>query len=160
MMTSPIDFQTPSPGTTEASSTSPSADPLLMAKAALEQSFEKDLLIEEFAAIARMHPDTFSRKFKRRFGVSPVTYRVQCRLNHAAQLACMRPDMTIREIAKVSGFHHFSYFHRMFQKHFGVTPAVYGGRRPTTVPPPPEPGTLPPEDAQALAEIPQLKPLS
>jgi AraC-like DNA-binding protein len=156
-MSSPIDFNTPPPGavTPEAA-----GDPLIQAKHALEQSFEKDLLIEEFAQIARMHPDTFSRKFKRRFGVSPVTYRVQCRLNHAAQLACMRPDLTIREIAKVSGFHHFSYFHRLFQKHFGVTPAVYGGRRPTTVPPPPEASALPPEDAQALAEIQPLKPLS
>ena len=131
---SPVDAIPPPPAGPEASSTS-TTDLLLTAKAALEQSFEKDLLIEEFAAIAKMHPDTFSRKFKRRFGVSPVTYRVQCRLNHAAQLACMRPDLTIRQIAKMSGFHHFSYFHRLFQKHFGVTPAVYGGRRPTTVPP-------------------------
>jgi transcriptional regulator GlxA family with amidase domain len=142
------------------SSDDAATDPLLLAKQALEQTFEKDLLIEEFAAIAKMHPDTFSRKFKRRFGVSPVTYRVQCRLNHAAQLAGMRPDLTIRQIAKQSGFHHFSYFHRLFQKHFGVTPAVYGGRRPTTVPPPPNANSITPEDAKALEEIQPLKPLS
>lgn len=100
------------------------------AKAAIEKSFQDELPIEAFANIAHMHPDTFTRHFRRRFGVSPVTYRLHCRLKYAVELATSHPELSIRKIAQMAGFKHLSYFHRQFQKFFHCTPATMGGRRP------------------------------
>jgi AraC-like DNA-binding protein len=103
-------------------------DPVLMGKREIERFFDRELKIEHIAEAAAMHPITFARRFARRYGVTPITYRLRVRLNHAARLTWTRPDLSIAEIAHESGFNDLAFFHRRFLDVFGMTPSRYGFR--------------------------------
>jgi AraC-like DNA-binding protein len=104
-------------------------DPLLVAKREIERDPRAELYVEHLAELAGLHPVTFSRKFRRRYGVTPVRYRLYCRLNHAARLTWARPDLRLAEIAERAGFHDLPYFFREFRKYLHSTPAAYGRRK-------------------------------
>jgi len=103
-------------------------DPLVLAKREIERHFAAELYIEHLAEVARMHPETFTRKFLRRFGITPIRYRLQCRLNRASASTWACPDLSVEQIAEMCGFHDMPYFHRVFRARFGTTPAAYGHR--------------------------------
>ncbi|MGG4455843.1 AraC family transcriptional regulator [Brevibacillus porteri] len=65
-----------------------------------------------------------SRVFKRKYGVSPLEYLVQIRVNRAKALL-VKADVTIREIAESVGYMDMYYFSRLFKKQTGVTPAQF-----------------------------------
>jgi AraC-like DNA-binding protein len=112
-----------------------SLDPVLVGRQELERNLDRDLTIEDIADVAGMHPVTFARRFKARFGLTPVHYRLRQRLNHAARLTWSRPDLSIDAVAFDSGFTHLGYFHRSFRRFFGLTPAAYArGARATPSP--------------------------
>jgi AraC-like DNA-binding protein len=104
-------------------------DPILVGKRELERYFDRELRIEHIAEAAGLHPVRFARRFKARFGMSPVSYRLAWRLNHAARLSWAQPTRSIEEIAADCGFNSLPFFHRRFIEQFGMTPAAYGGRR-------------------------------
>lgn len=107
---------------------SSSPDLLLFAKRELERTFAEPLYLRHLAALANMKPATFSRKFAARFGITPITYRLSLRLDEAARLAREEHALSIRQIALRVGFDDMPYFHRVFLKRFGTTPARFGGR--------------------------------
>ena len=107
----------------------PSDDRLAIAKDALDRCLDKDISIPQIAMLVCMHPDTFTRHFRQRYGQTPATYRVAARLDEAARLVVARPELSVRRVATMVGFRHFSYFHRLFRDRFGVSPAVYAGRK-------------------------------
>lgn len=111
------------------------ADPLVVAKRAIDRSFAQPLYLKHLAEIAGMKSsDVFSRKFAARFGITPIAYRIKLRLNEAARLSWARPDLAIAEIAAMVGFEDESYFHKAFVAEHGMTPAQYGRRRPSARP--------------------------
>lgn len=103
-------------------------DPVLDAKRELEHYFDRELLIEHIAEAASMHPVTFARAFKRRFGLTPATYRLKWRLATAGRLVWARPELSIDEVAVECGFNSISFFHRAFLAHYRATPAQYARR--------------------------------
>jgi AraC-like DNA-binding protein len=103
-------------------------DALLRAKAEIDRHYDRQLYLHQIAAIADMHPTTFSRAFQRRFGVTPMRYRLELRINEAIRLSWSRRDLSIQEIAMRVGFEDMSYFHRVFQQKFGLTASQLGRR--------------------------------
>jgi len=103
-------------------------DPLLRAKAEIDRHFDRPLYLHQIAEIAGMHPTTFSRAFRRRFGATPTRYRLELRINEALRLSWSRRDLSMRAIAERVGFDDPSYFHRIFQRKFGLTAAQLGRR--------------------------------
>jgi AraC-like DNA-binding protein len=103
-------------------------DPLLEAKRAIDRHFDRPLYLAQLAEAAAMQPTTFARAFARRFGVTPIRYRLHLRLNEAARLSWARPELSIAEVAFRAGFEDLPYFHRAFLRQFGLTPAAYGRR--------------------------------
>jgi AraC-like DNA-binding protein len=105
-------------------------DPLLRAERALMRHLDRPLYLRHIADVAGMLPDTFYRAFNRRFGMGPIRYRLVHRLNAVARLVWSRPDLTLVDIAAMTGFDDMSYLHRSFRAHFGLSPALYGLRLP------------------------------
>lgn len=103
-------------------------DPIMVGKGLLEQHFASNVGIETFADQANVHPATFARHFKRRYGLSPVTYRHRWRLHQAGGLLRLPDVATVRDIAERCGIPDESYFYREFFKNFGCAPTVYRQR--------------------------------
>jgi transcriptional regulator GlxA family with amidase domain len=61
-------------------------DALLKVRCEIEAGLSQQLYLRHLADRAQMRPDTFYRQFTRRFGVSPIRYRLLARLTHAARL--------------------------------------------------------------------------
>ena len=72
----------------------------------------------------RMSKFHFLRTFKEITGVSPIEYRAQIRLEHAAELLS-DSNMTVGEIALQLGFSSQGYFCDAFKKSFGESPSSY-----------------------------------
>jgi AraC-like DNA-binding protein len=103
-------------------------DPLSQAKHEIDATYNRPLYLEHLAGAVGLHPRTFARRFARRYGQTPIAYRLRLRLNEAARLSWAAPSLTVREIAEHVGFEDLPYFHRTFVAEFGVTPTAYGRR--------------------------------
>lgn len=103
-------------------------DPLVAAKRMIDRTFAQPLYLKHMAEVAQLDAVMFSRKFARRFGVTPIAYRIKLRLNEAARLTWARPDLTVAQIGAAVGFDDERYFHRAFVEAHGTTPALYGRR--------------------------------
>ncbi len=80
--------------------------------------------IDELAHLAGVHPVTFARTFRRRYGRSPGEYLRECRLERAAALLRDRRRLMF-DVAALAGFSDQSHFSRMFRQRFGCTPSDY-----------------------------------
>lgn len=81
----------------------------------------RELSLDELAAIAQLSPYHFSRVFKQSTGLSPHKYLIQQRVERAKQLLRQR-KMNLSEIALACGFTHQSHLNRHFKRLTGVTP--------------------------------------
>jgi AraC family transcriptional regulator len=89
----------------------------------IEAGLSSALNIRELAAVARMSPFHFARKFKEQFGLSPHRYVMARRLELARRLmlAC---DLSIKQIAGRCGFYDQSHLTRLYRANFGITPRM------------------------------------
>ena len=78
--------------------------------------------LAELAEIAHTSVRSFSRAFKAATGLTPVQYQQRLRLEVAAML--LPSDLSIEAIAVRCGFNDARHFRRLWQRHFGVSPAV------------------------------------
>jgi len=93
----------------------------------IETHYRDELSIDIFekkAAMSRFH---LIKRFKGLFGVPPMRYVNEFRLNKAAELLKNYPNLNISEIALESGFRDLSTFNHAFKKKFEVTPTLYRG---------------------------------
>ena len=90
----------------------------------IKRNFRHDIAIPELAARAGTDRDSFSRGFRQAVGMSPKSYLIQTRINHARMLL-LRTGMTAREIAREVGYHDEFFFYRLFRKRVGMTPTGY-----------------------------------
>jgi AraC-like DNA-binding protein len=88
----------------------------------LETHLERDLSIEELAAVAGYSAGHFHREFRRATGETPVQYLTRRRLE-TARLYLRQSGLPIREIAAAVGFSDPLYFSRVFRRHFGCSPS-------------------------------------
>jgi AraC family cel operon transcriptional repressor len=80
---------------------------------------------------SKCHPSHLCKSFKRYFGETPTSFLNRLRLRRAVRLL-KEPDAKITSVATELGFESLSHFHRLFKRHYGLTPAQY--RRDQTVP--------------------------
>ena len=73
-----------------------------------------------------LHYDSFwlSKEIRKRTGRTYTELVQTKRLNQAAYLL-NTTSMSVADVSMAIGYDNIAYFHRIFQKHFGVTPRIY-----------------------------------
>ena len=91
---------------------------------AIHHRFRENLSLEELSGLASVHPASFSRAFRKAFGLRLQDYLTSLRLNESCRLL-VETDATIAETAFSAGFRNLSNFNRHFRKKLGCSPHRY-----------------------------------
>jgi AraC family cel operon transcriptional repressor len=70
------------------------------------------------------HPSHLCKSFQRYYGETPTDFINRLRLRKAVR-SLNEPDTKIAAVAAELGFDSLSHFHRLFKRHYGLTPAEY-----------------------------------
>jgi AraC-like DNA-binding protein len=94
------------------------------ARRELERHFDSDLYLWHVAEAVGLHPITFLRQFARRYGSTPIKYRIRRRLNFVDRMLWRHPELSAVDIASRAGFASVPHFYRQYRAYLGVTPAL------------------------------------
>lgn len=83
--------------------------------------FCENLPISHYAALCEMSEVNFRRSFREYFGISPIDYRNDLRLQKAKDLL-LSGEYNVTEAAEGSGFSNLSFFIKLYKKKYGHTP--------------------------------------
>lgn len=87
----------------------------------IRNNLSLDLSLSELAACAALSPYHFARLFKQSTGMAPHRYVIYQRVEYAKELLKQR-ELSITEVALVSGFAHQGHLSRHFKRLTGLTP--------------------------------------
>lgn len=90
----------------------------------IQSNFNKNIALEDAAAVAGMSPGYFSERFHSVMEITFKKYVLKVRFSYAKKLL-RYTDLSITDIALESGFNDFSNFMYMFKKNFAKTPLQY-----------------------------------
>jgi len=96
----------------------------------LEENLAADLSREVVAIKFKIHPSHLSRLARRHTGIGFNEYVARERMEHAAMLL-RQGSLTVDETAACCGFKYTSYFIRVFERHFQLSPNTYRERQGT-----------------------------
>src|SRR5690606_31247471 len=101
-----------------------SDEDILQAQIWLDDNFARKVAIPQLADQFGMSTRSFNRRFKLALGITPSDYLQELRLTHARDLL-QKTNLSIHEIAALSGYQDVSYFTRLFSSHLQTTPGKY-----------------------------------
>lgn len=90
----------------------------------LGSNLEQNVAVADVAEASCMGISAFKEKFAKTFGIAPMAYRHQCRMERAAQLL-VATDKNISDIALSVGYRNSSKFSAAFAATFGRSPSGY-----------------------------------
>lgn len=93
----------------------------------IEEHYQETVSMEELARMAGVSRGCFFRTFKKTFGASPLAYQQSLRIE-AAKTLLHATSLRCNEIAWRTGFENVCFFHRVFRKCVGMTPAQFRRR--------------------------------
>ena len=94
------------------------------AKRFIEQNFLDEAAVRGYHESIGMSDSWFRRLFREKYGVAPMSYRLQL-LNERACRLLQNTNLSVKEIAFQLGYESQNYFSRTFKKAQGVSPAHY-----------------------------------
>lgn len=97
---------------------------LAIAKDLIERDFPKPLSIEEIAQASGLSRNYFSAQFRARFGRTPQSHLLHCRLE-AARAFLLSTRLPVKEIAFECGLPDQHHFNKLFRQCEGVSPTAY-----------------------------------
>ena len=87
----------------------------------IEEQYDQPLSLAELARKLHVSRCHLSREFQRHFGVAPIQFLLQIRMQHAAHLLRER-NFNVTEVARAVGYDDVFHFSKLFKKHHGVCP--------------------------------------
>ncbi len=96
------------------------AEPL----AYINKNYNQAVTINDLAQLAHMSERNFSRVFKSTYGVSPINYIIQLRIQQAYELLKDK-NLSVLEVSSSCGFADSNYFSRQFKLSSGFSPSEY-----------------------------------
>lgn len=91
----------------------------------IEEHATTTFKLEEAASYAGLSLSSAVRLFKEHYGKTMIQYAIEIRLKAAVEQIKYSNEMTLEHIAEICGFASYSYFHRVFRAHFGLSPVEY-----------------------------------
>ena len=88
-------------------------------------NYNKQLFLEEVATAANMTKNAFCKYFKKRTNKTYMQFLTEFRIESACKFLANNADLSIAEIAELSGFNNISNFNRQFKKLKNTTPFSY-----------------------------------
>lgn len=104
-----------------------SRDPVDNYRVLIAERLDSDVSLPDLATQAGGHPDALGASFRRRYGLTPVAYRLRLRLQLAGKML-LGNRVTVAEAAKAAGFSDPAYFARAFKRSHGLTPRDWAHR--------------------------------
>jgi len=81
--------------------------------------------LKEVSDIANLTPNAFCKYFKQRTNKTYIQFLTELRIEHAAKLLRKNLDISVAEIATLSGFQNISNFNRKFKLLKKKTPVKF-----------------------------------
>jgi AraC family transcriptional regulator len=97
---------------------------LKRAKEFMEANLSTSVRLRELADLTRLSQSQFGRAFKASTGLAPHRWQMNLRINRAQQLL-LDGDLTLAQIALVTGFSEQSHLTRVFRGIVGVSPGSW-----------------------------------
>ena len=88
-------------------------------------NFEENISLDKISKVANMTNNAFCRYFKHRTNKTYVQFLTELRIENASKLLRKNKDLSIIEIATLSGFNNISNFNRKFKVLKKSTPLKY-----------------------------------
>ena len=90
----------------------------------MRENFDKQITLDDIAAVSETSTKYFSTFFKNMTGKTPFEYLNSYRIERASQLL-LHSDINVTEIAYSCGFNDLSYFIKTFKSAKGVSPGQF-----------------------------------
>ena len=90
----------------------------------IDLHFKDPLTLEQLSAEAHINKYYLSHAFKREYGISPIQYMINRRIDESKYLLA-ETDLSMSQIAQLLGFSSLSYFSQVFRKTQGITPMAF-----------------------------------
>ena len=90
----------------------------------IDLHFKEALTLDQLAEEGHMNKFYLSHVFKRTYGVSPINYIIEKRIDESKYLLA-ETDLSLSQIAQLLGFSSLSYFSQVFRRTQGVSPKEY-----------------------------------
>lgn len=91
----------------------------------LTLNYNKSITNEMLSTRFRFVPSYISKIFRKYKNATPSEYLTHLRIDRAKQLMDTRPDILVRDIASMVGYHDPYYFSKIFKKETGIWPSEY-----------------------------------
>ena len=101
---------------------------ILQSIAMMEENPERHFTLEQLAKNSRMSVPAYTQKFRSALGMSPMKYLLKARL-HQVQHYLVSTELSINEIAALSGFCSANYLIKLFHRELGITPSQFRKQR-------------------------------
>lgn len=89
----------------------------------IAEHIEKNITIADLSGMVGYNEQYFIRLFKQAVGLTPYQYIISYRLKEAKIL--LRKDISITQIAKMTGYSDIKSFSRSFKENFGLSPTNF-----------------------------------
>lgn len=96
-------------------------DPLRQATEIIGRDYAESLSVRDLARRVHLSASQLTRRFQATYQMSPLQYLQRRRLHEASRLL-LQTDLTIGEIAAMTGFYDQAHLNRLFVKWFAMTP--------------------------------------
>ena len=90
----------------------------------IHDHYNTEIRIPELARMENLSNSRYVARFTSDIGKSPMQYIVELRLRYACDLL-ENTDMSVKEIASLSGYDDPHFFSKLFKKHIGLSPSEY-----------------------------------
>ena len=97
---------------------------ILSVKQYLDDNIDSTVSLDDLAEISHISKYHLSRLFKKHYGISPIQYHTNIRIDHAKYLL-LYSNMTVSEISERCGFSCIHTFTRAFKNKEGFSPTKY-----------------------------------